>query len=123
LPMAFFSGAVGNIYRQFAVTLAVSISLSAFLALSLTPALTATLLKPIRGDHAHKSGFFGWFNRKFEALTLRYTGSVFGIIKKPKRWAALFLILTSLTALLFLRLPNSFIPEEDKGILFVIVSK
>jgi multidrug efflux pump len=123
LPMAFFSGAVGNIYRQFAVTLAVSISLSAFLALSLTPALTATLLKPIGKGHAEKAGFFGWFNRTFENLTSRYTGSVFRIIKRPKRWAALFLILTTATAFLFLRLPSSFIPEEDKGILFVIVSK
>ncbi|RZA12680.1 MAG: multidrug efflux RND transporter permease subunit, partial [Proteobacteria bacterium] len=123
LPMAFFSGAVGNIYRQFAVTLAVSISLSAFLALSLTPALTATLLKPVDAHHGEKSGFFGWFNRFFEKMTYRYTGSVFRIIKKPKRWAAFFLILTALTAALFVRLPSSFIPDEDKGILFIIVSK
>lgn len=123
LPMAFFSGAVGNIYRQFSVTLAVSISFSAFLALSLTPALSATLLKPIDKDHSEKTGFFGWFNRTFERSTKRYTGVVDRIVHKPWRWFAVFVAITAAAALLFVRLPSSFIPEEDKGSFMIMVSK
>lgn len=123
LPMAFFGGVVGNIYRQFAVTLTVSIAFSAFLALTLTPALCATLLKPIDESHAHKTGFFGWFNRFFDKLTGHYTHRVQLIIKKPLRWIALFVALSAVAALLFVRLPGSFIPEEDQGSIFIIVSK
>ncbi|WP_141735078.1 multidrug efflux RND transporter permease subunit [Oligoflexus tunisiensis] len=123
LPMAFFSGAVGNIYRQFSVTLAVSISFSAFLALSLTPALAATLLKPIPKEHHERKGFFGWFNKMFSRATQRYTASVHRIVRRPLRWVILYLSLTAVMAFLFLRLPGSFIPEEDKGSFMIMVSK
>lgn len=123
LPMAFFSGAVGNIYRQFSVTLAVSISFSAFLALSLTPALAATLLKPVAKGNHEKRGFFGWFNRSFAKGTNKYRETVGRIITRPRRWVLVYLCITAVTAFLFLRLPTSFIPEEDKGNFLVMVSK
>ena len=92
VPMAFFDGAVGNIYRQFAVTLAVSIAFSAFLALSLTPALCASLLKPIPAGHHEKRGFFGWFNRAFARLTVRYTARVSGMLARPVRFGLAYLL-------------------------------
>ena len=123
LPMAFFGGVVGNIYRQFAVTLAVSIAFSAFLALSLTPALAATILKPITHASQDRGGFFGWFNRTFKSATDRYTGKVTQIIKRPLRWAAAFGVLTVVMVILFLRLPSSFLPEEDQGRFMVMINK
>src|SRR5690606_7857233 len=83
IPMAFFGGSVGTIYRQFSVSLVSSMLFSVFLALSLTPALCATLLKPIPRGHKHeKRGFFGWFNRMFERATLRYQDSVGMILRR-----------------------------------------
>ncbi|EPH1498524.1 TPA: multidrug efflux RND transporter permease subunit MexY, partial [Pseudomonas aeruginosa] len=121
VPMAFFSGAVGNIYRQFAVTLAVSIGFSAFLALSLTPALCATLLRPIDADHHEKRGFFGWFNRAFLRLTGRYRNAVAGILARPIRWMLVYALVIGVVALLFVRLPQAFLPEEDQGDFMIMV--
>ena len=121
VPMAFFDGAVGNIYRQFAVTLAVSIAFSAFLALSLTPALCASMLRPIDAGHHEKRGFFGWFNRAFARLTARYTARVSGVLDRPARFGLAYLAVIGVAALLFARLPSSFLPEEDQGSFMAMV--
>lgn len=122
LPMAFFSGAVGNIYRQFSLSLATSIAFSAFLALSLTPALCATLLKPVdKEHHENKRGFFGWFNRTFISLTNRYQHRVGQILKRPVRWLVVYGIIIAAVALLFARLPTAFLPEEDQGDFMIMV--
>ncbi len=121
LPMAFFSGAVGNIYRQFSLSLAASIAFSAFLALSLTPALCATLLKPADGEYQQKRGFFGWFNRTFVFLTGRYQSRVGRILKRPVRWLVVYGLIIAAVVLLFLRLPTAFLPEEDQGEFMVMV--
>lgn len=121
VPMAFFDGAVGNIYRQFAVTLAVSIAFSAFLALSLTPALCASMLRPIDAGHHEKRGFFGWFNRAFARLTARYTARVSGVLARPARFGLAYLAVIGVAALLFARLPSSFLPEEDQGSFMAMV--
>jgi multidrug efflux pump len=122
IPMAFFSGAVGNIYRQFSLSLSVSIAFSAFLALSLTPALCATLLKPIVPGDAHGSrGFFGWFNRRFAWLTDRYQGRTKKILQKPIRWMVVYGSILAVVALLFVRLPTAFLPDEDQGNFMVVV--
>jgi multidrug efflux pump len=122
VPMAFFGGVVGNIYKQFAVTLAVSIAFSAFLALTLTPALCATLLKPVADDHHEKRGFFGWFNRAFARWTGRYGQRVGAIVRKPVRWMLLYLAIVGAVALLALRLPGAFLPADDQGYLTVAVT-
>ena len=121
VPMAFFDGAVGNIYRQFAVTLAVSIAFSAFLALSLTPALCASLLQPIPAGHHEKRGFFGWFNRAFARLTARYTARVAGVLARPVRFGLAYALVIGVAALLFARLPSSFLPDEDQGSFMAMV--
>ncbi|MBN3820119.1 multidrug efflux RND transporter permease subunit, partial [Paraburkholderia sp. Se-20369] len=121
VPMAFFGGAVGNIYRQFAVALAVSIGFSAFLALSLTPALCATLLKPVADGHHEKRGFFGWFNRFVARATERYGVRVGGLLKKPVRWLIVYGALTAVAALMLTRLPTAFLPDEDQGNFTVMV--
>ena len=116
LPLAFMSGSVGVIYRQFSVAMAVSIFFSAFLALTFTPALCATILKPIpKGHHADKKGFFGWFNRRFDATTHRYQNWVARILHKGGRMMLFFVVLVVLLGWLYLRLPSSFLPEEDQG--------
>lgn len=121
LPMAFFSGAVGNIYRQFALALAVSIAFSAFLALSLTPALCATLLKPVDENHHGKTGFFGWFNRAFTSLSNRYQGRVGKILKRPIRWLFVYGAIIVVVIIMFMRLPTAFLPDEDQGNFMVMV--
>lgn len=129
VPMAFFPGSTGGIYRQFAVTLAISIAFSALLALTLTPALCATLLKPHeapREDTGHRlrglpGRFFGSFNRWFARTTGRYQRAVGGILGRPLRFLAVFVLLVALTAWLFLRLPGSFLPAEDQGYLITVV--
>lgn len=116
VPLAFFAGAVGNIYRQFSAVMVSSIAFSAFLALSLTPALCAHLLKPVEAGHHHeKKGFFGWFNRKFSTGAKRYEGFVGGILRRSGRWMVVFVVLVGVVGLLFTRLPNSFLPNEDQG--------
>ena len=121
VPMAFFDGAVGNIYRQFTVAMAVAILISALLALSLTPALCATMLKPIAAGHHEKRGFFGWFNRAFARLTARYTARVSGVLARPARFGLAYLAVIGVAALLFARLPSSFLPEEDQGSFMAMV--
>lgn len=116
VPLAMFSGATGNIYRQFAITMAAAIGFSAFLALTLTPALCATMLKPIpKGHHEEKKGFFGWFNRKFEAGTHRYEGWVGKVLRKAGRMMVIYVLLAAVGAFFFVRLPTSFLPSEDQG--------
>ncbi|WP_163018522.1 efflux RND transporter permease subunit, partial [Pseudomonas viridiflava] len=111
IPMAFMPGSVGVIYQQFSISMAVAIVFSAFLALSLTPALCATLLKPIpAGSHPEKRGFFGWFNRSFERFSGRYEGWVSKAVRRTGRCMFTFLLLVAFVGLLFSRLPSSFLP-------------
>jgi len=116
VPLAFFAGSVGNIYRQFSAVMVSSIAFSAFLALSLTPALCANLLKPVEaGHHMDKRGFFGWFNRTFTTGAKRYEGWVGKILKRAGRATVVFVLLLGLVGLIFARMPNSFLPNEDQG--------
>ena len=116
LPMAFFSGSVGNIYRQFSLVMVSAMLFSVFLALSLTPALCATFLKPVEAGHKHaKSGPFGWFNRGFTATTHGYESWVAKILKRTGRFLLLFALIVALVVFLFLRMPASFLPTEDQG--------
>ena len=115
IPMAFASGSVGVIYQQFTLSMAVSILFSAFLALTLTPALCATLLRPVRADHHQKRGFFGAFNRGFERLTERYTGRVTRLVGHSGRMMVVFVLLCGVLAIAGQQLPSSFLPEEDQG--------
>jgi multidrug efflux pump len=122
VPLAFFSGAVGNIYRQFAAVMVSSIALSAFMALSLTPALCATLLKPVQaGHHREKGGFFGWFNRGFARTAKGYEGWVARILKRAARFLIVYAAIIGVVVLFFSRLPSSFLPGEDQGYLIVNV--
>ncbi|OAN57639.1 multidrug efflux RND transporter permease subunit [Sphingomonas sp. TDK1] len=114
VPMAFAAGSVGTIYRQFSMAMAVSILLSAFLALTLTPALCATLLKPLE-DEPRKNRFFAWFDRQFESATRRYQGWVRALLKRSLRMMLVFGVLLGLLGLAFTQLPSSFLPEEDQG--------
>jgi len=114
IPMALSSGSIGAIYQQFTISMAVSILFSAFLALTLTPALCATLLKPVHG-HAAKKGFFGWFDRRFEAMTHGYQGWVAGLLKRSGRVMASFAVILVLLGVGFMNLPSSFLPDEDQG--------
>jgi len=116
VPLAFFAGAVGNIYRQFSVVMVSSIAFSAFLALSLTPALCAHLLKPVEAGHHHeKRGFFGWFNRKFARTAKGYESWVGKLARYSGRALVAFVLVCGLVALMFVRMPNSFLPNEDQG--------
>ena len=115
VPMAFFGGAVGNIYRQFAVTMAISMLFSAFLALSLTPALCATILKPIAPGHHEKRGLFGWFNRSFKRSTRGTVSLVGWMIKRAWIWLIVYGAIVAACAMLFLKMPASFLPNEDQG--------
>jgi multidrug efflux pump len=116
VPLAFFAGAVGNIYRQFSAVMVSSIAFSAFMALSLTPALCAHLLKPVEAGHHHeKRGFFGWFNRSFAKGAKRYEGVVAGILGRTGRAMAVFVLVIGVVVLIFMRMPNSFLPNEDQG--------
>ena len=116
IPMAFMPGSVGVIYQQFSLSMATSILFSAFLALSLTPALCATLLKPIaKGEHHAKGGFFGWFNTRFERMSQGYEHWVVHVIKRSGRYLLLYGALLVILVLCFARLPSSFLPVEDQG--------
>ena len=116
VPLAFFSGAVGNIYRQFSVVMVSSIAFSAFMALSLTPALCAHLLLPVEAGHHHeKRGFFGWFNRRFSKLAKGYENSVARILQRVPRYLMVFTAIVVVVVLLFSRMPASFLPNEDQG--------
>ena len=116
IPMAFFSGSVGTIYRQFSMSLVSSMLFSVFLAMSLTPALCATLLKPIAAGHKHeKRGFFGWFNRMFARGTSRYQSVVGRILNQSVAAMVAFAVVVVLVGLLYVRMPSSFLPAEDQG--------
>lgn len=122
VPMAFFPGAVGVIYKQFALTMVASILFSAFLALSLTPALCASFLKPIEKGHAHaKKGFFSWFNRGFDKTSHGYSNWVGYLLTKGGRVMLVYLVVAGATAYMFLRLPTDFLPVEDQGTLLAQV--
>jgi multidrug efflux pump len=122
VPLAFFAGSVGNIYRQFATVMTASIAFSAFMALSLTPALCATLLKPVQAGHHHdKRGFFGWFNRTFSRTAKRYESGVARILNRTGRMLVVYVAIIGVVALFFTRLPSSFLPAEDQGYMLVNV--
>ncbi|MFP1745379.1 efflux RND transporter permease subunit [Lonsdalea quercina] len=122
VPMAFSGGSTGAIYRQFSVTIVSSMVLSVLVALILTPALCATLLKPVDNQgHGKTKGFFGWFNRLFEKSTHHYTDSVANILRSTGRYVLIYLLLVVGLGLMFLRLPSSFLPQEDQGVLLTMV--
>ncbi|PZL88138.1 aminoglycoside/multidrug transporter subunit AcrD [Pantoea sp. ARC270] len=117
VPMAFFGGTVGAIYRQFSITIVSAMVLSVLVAMILTPALCATLLRPVAQGEQHAArGFFGWFNRHFNRNAERYERGVAAILRRGGRWLLLYLGLIGLMAFLFLRLPTSFLPLEDRGV-------
>ncbi|KAF1072152.1 efflux RND transporter permease subunit [Variovorax sp.] len=131
VPMAFFGGSTGVIYRQFSITIVSAMALSVFVALTLTPALCATLLKPVaKGGHAApRAGllgrvdrFFAAFNRGFDRNAARYEGVVGGIVRRGKRSIVVYLLIAGVMALLFMRLPTSFLPDEDQAFLQVQVT-
>src|SRR6187551_754359 len=116
VPMAFFPGSVGIIYRQFSVTMVSAIAFSAFLALSLTPALCATLLKPIKEGHAHaKKGVFGWFNRKLDGTRNGYSRTVGWSIQRTGRLLVVYVALLVGLTWGFMRMPGGFLPIDDQG--------
>ena len=122
IPMAFFGGSTGAIYRQFSITIVSAMALSVLVALILTPALCATLLKPVSAEHHEKkSGFFGWFNAKFDHSVNHYTNSVSGIVRKTGRYLIVYLVIVVGMAVLFMRLPTSFLPEEDQGVFLTMI--
>ncbi|MHB0851601.1 efflux RND transporter permease subunit [Stutzerimonas nitrititolerans] len=122
LPMAFFGGSTGVIYRQFSITIASAMTLSVLVALIFTPALCATMLKPIeKGHHHEKRGFFGWFNRTFDRGVHRYERGVVAVLKRKAPFIIIYLVIVAALAVLFSRLPSSFLPDEDQGVLFTQV--
>ena len=122
VPLAFFSGSVGNIYRQFAAVMGVSIAFSAFFALSLTPALCASLLKPIEaGHHQSNKGFLGWFNRSFNKTAKATERGLAKLLPRAGRAMVVYLGVVAAAAVMYQRLPSSFLPDEDQGTLLVNV--
>src|ERR1700761_5152220 len=117
VPMAFFPGSVGIIYRQFSVTMVAAIAFSALLAMSLTPALCATLLKPIKaGHHGHTGkGFFGRFNRGLDHVKDRYAGTVGWSLRRTGRLMLIYAALVVGLGWAFMRLPGGFLPIDDQG--------
>jgi hydrophobe/amphiphile efflux-1 (HAE1) family protein len=123
LPMAFFSGSTGVIYRQFSITIVSAMTLSVLVALILTPALCATLLKPPEsGGGRHHGGFFVWFNRNFSRANHGYANAVEHMARKTGRWLIIYVLIVALMGVLFLRIPKSFLPDEDQGVLFAQVT-
>ena len=122
VPMAFFGGSVGVIYRQFSITLVSAMLLSVLVALILTPALCGSILKPLKQGEQHRSsGFFGWFNRFFTRSNAAYQRGVGGVLKRTGRYLVLYLVLAATMALLFTRIPTAFLPDEDTGAMYAIV--
>lgn len=122
IPMAFFGGSTGAIYRQFSITIVSAMVLSVLVAMILTPALCATMLKPIKkGGHGEKKGFFGWFNRTFEKQAHHYTDSISRMLNGTGRYLLIYLALVAVMAFMFIRLPSSFLPEEDQGVFLAMV--
>ncbi|MDX1549775.1 MAG: efflux RND transporter permease subunit, partial [Lysobacter spongiicola] len=122
VPMAFMSGSTGVIYRQFSATIVSAMALSVLVAIVLTPALCATMLKPLKkGEHHGTRGFFGWFNRKFDQGSSSYRRGVRGVLARRGRFLAIFAAMALVMGLLFVRLPSSFLPPEDQGVLMALV--
>ena len=122
IPMAFFSGSTGAIYRQFSITIVAAMLLSVFLALTLTPALCATLLKRSDVEHHEKRGLLGGFNRLLARGTHRYDATVARVIGKPMRYMVIYALIAGVVALLFMKLPSSYLPDEDQGIIITSIS-
>ena len=123
VPMAFFGGSTGVIYRQFSITIVAAMALSVLIAIVFTPALCATMLKPIEKGHEHGEGgllggFFHWFNTKFERGTQRYESAVGGILRRRLRFMLIYVVIVAALGFLFVRMPTSFLPEEDQGVMF-----
>jgi|SRR5690554_4721285 len=122
VPMAFMSGSTGIIYRQFSATIVSAMALSVLVAIVLTPAMCATMLKPVQhGKERSQKGFFAWFNRSFERGSERYSRGVQGILARKGRFVAVFMALVVVMGVMFVRLPSSFLPDEDQGLLFAMV--
>jgi len=121
VPMAFFGGSAGVIYRQFSITIVSAMALSVLTAMILTPALCATLLKPISKNHHAKTGFFGWFNRTFERGNKRYQGAVGHILGRSKRYMLIYAVLAALVVIVYMKIPGGFLPDEDQGIVYTMV--
>ncbi|KHJ66539.1 multidrug transporter [Pantoea rodasii] len=118
VPMAFFGGSTGVIYRQFSITIVSAMVLSVLVALILTPALCVTILKPIKpGTHGQQRGFFAWFNRKFDQSSHHYSNVVARMLHRSGRFLLIYALLVGGMAVLFMRLPTSFLPSEDQGVL------
>ena len=123
IPMAFFSGATGAIYRQFSITIVSAMALSVIVALVLTPALCSTLLKPVeKGHHQGKRGFFGWFNKSFDAGKSVYRKSVGYTASRGFRFFIVYLLLVGGLVYMFRELPTSFLPDEDQGTMMLMIS-
>ena len=122
IPMAFFGGSTGAIYRQFSITIVSAMLLSVMLALTLTPALCATLLKRADVEHHAKRGFFGWFNRWFAKRNAGYSSSLARVVARPARYMLLYGAIAGVVALLYVTLPSSFLPDEDQGYFIVSIS-
>ncbi|MBU84584.1 multidrug efflux pump [Alcanivorax sp. DSM 26293] len=122
IPMAFFPGSTGAIYRQFSITIVSAMVLSVLVALILTPALCATMLKAKDAEHQTDSGFFGWFNRTFDRSSKAYQGRVEKILGRRGRYLAIYVVIVGVLGYSFMRLPSSFLPEEDQGIMFTLVT-
>ncbi len=122
IPMAFFGGTTGAIYRQFSITIVSAMVLSVLVAMILTPALCATMLKPLhKGEHHGQRGFFGWFNRMFSRNAARYERGVGKILHRSVRWMLIYALLLGGMVIIFLRLPTSFLPLEDRGMFITSV--
>ncbi|HZJ94113.1 MAG TPA: efflux RND transporter permease subunit [Thiopseudomonas sp.] len=122
IPMAFFEGSTGQIYKQFSVTIIAAMVLSVLVALIFTPALCATMLKPIpQGSNLEKRGFFGWFNRTFQRGVNRYERGVAGMIRRKAPFLLMYLIIIAIMGWMFTKIPTSFLPDEDQGVLFAQV--
>lgn len=122
VPMAFFTGSTGAIYRQFSLTLVSAMGLSVLVALILTPALCATILKPVERGHGLSShGFFGWFNRNFDRSRSMYITGVRGVLRRVVPSLVVYAVLIAGLAVMFINLPSAFLPEEDQGLMFVQV--
>ncbi|AUM01214.1 hydrophobe/amphiphile efflux-1 family RND transporter [Rhodocyclaceae bacterium] len=126
VPMAFFGGSTGVIYRQFSITIVSAMALSVLVAIVFTPALCATMLKPVAKGHEHGEGspfgrFFHWFNLKFHNGTQRYERTVAGMLRRSVRFLAIYVAIVAVLGVLFMRMPTSFLPDEDQGVMFTQV--
>ena len=122
IPMAFLTGSTGVIYRQFTATIVSAMGLSVLVAIVLTPALCATMLKPLKkGEHHGEKGFFGWFNKKFDAGNRKYQGFVGTMLRRSGRFLFIYALLALVMVFVYSRVPSSFLPDEDQGVLFTIV--